>query len=254
MPKPVEIATIEANGVIYKNWQSVEVINVTDQAPLISFNFTASEKGGKGSLVDLKLKPGDKVTVKLAGITVIKDGWVMVRQAGYDANQHMVQIAGYDKSGELIHNDVPLKGNQFKKSTFEQIAKKVMQPHGITLKMVNAGKDAEKKFKDIAAIPGESVYDFVDRLARMRNLHLWASGDGTLLAGHMETGGTGGADLVEGQNILAASCKLDGQPFGGIEMAGQNQGDDKVSDEEARKPAATSEPKPRAFITAIPGT
>lgn len=240
MPNPVEIATIEANGQIYSNWKTVEVENISNEAPLVRFNFIASEKSGRGaSFANIKLKPGDKVTVKLAGIPVVNDGLVMVRNAAFDAGMHQIQISGHDKSGTLIHNDVPLKGNQFKKSTFEQIAKKVLKPHGISLRMKNAGKDSEKKFADIAAIPGESVYDFVDRLARMRNLHLWASGDGTVHAGHMESGS--GAELVEGRNILAASCVLNGQQSAGdVIVPGQSRGDDNVSDEDARKPAAKS--------------
>jgi hypothetical protein len=80
MPKLVEIATIEANGINYQNWTTVHVINEIG-APPLTFNFIVRRK----SVQEVNVRAN--------------------RQKGYAA-------------------------------------------HDVVIKMSNAGKDADKPFKD----------------------------------------------------------------------------------------------------------
>jgi prophage tail gpP-like protein len=247
MPKREEIAEVEINGQIYRDWTSVSVQRGGHIRGLaVAQLATVQRDDGKGaSATQLSkskgIKTGDACTIRLAGYQVLK-GFVVNRQGSLNAEGRGVQITAYAKGGDTITSSMPLKDNQYKDYTFEAIARKVLEPFDIQIKVENGGDAANKKFKDVSPIPGEPVWTFLDRLARMRGLTLRTDTNGDIIAGKMADGAPKAGDLVEGRNIISGNCTIDDQSgFSSGAVVGQQPGDDKTDVDAARKPAATME-------------
>jgi prophage tail gpP-like protein len=240
MPNPTEVAQIVCNGQIYDAWSTIDVSDAFNE-PLSSFRFTCIEPISKNSstFTNLQLKPSDSVDIILAGNAVIKGGVITDRQASYDKDNHGVMLQGYSKFIDAVVSNVPIENSQFKNYSFEQIGKKILQPFGIPLNMVNASKDAAKKFKQVSVIPGETAWDFLDRLSRMRNIYMTSAIDGSISAGSIATNSGKNASLVEGQNILSANCTISDPAAKPLAHGlGQLGGNDQIDDNTARQSSA----------------
>lgn len=224
MPLAEEVAEVVVGGMIYRDWTSVQVSIVYDQATRECLLTVAEPSDGRG-WSNLKLRPGDPCEVKLAGIRVIR-GFIVKRQAAFNAQQHGVQFVIASKSFDMVDTSVTGKSGQYKGYTFEQIAKSVVQPFGLKFRMENPPASASRKFPDVQVFPGESPWALIERLARMRNVHLVSDADGNLVGGAAK-GGKPIATLEEGRNLLYGRCLLDDATvFSQIEAVGQGKGGD----------------------------
>jgi prophage tail gpP-like protein len=219
MPKPQEIAVLTVNGEEFKDWTSVYV-QLRSHEPFDIFNFTCTERERRAdddrsplpSQPTLprywnltRLKPGDSVTITLAGHLAIT-GWITVRQAAYGPQDHGVQLIGKGKGTDLARSSVDDKSGSFDQQSWSQIARKVCAPFGIGVK--TEGID-EKKFDNVQVQPGELCFSFLERLARHRKIELGSTPDGNLLALAIDSKRpTAVTPLVEGVNILRATCIL----------------------------------------------
>ena len=198
----------------YGNWCSV-------------FEFRAAEPNvyGDGGWANLRLKPGDPVQIILGGVQVI-NGNVTTRQASFDAQSHELVIAGKSLTQNL-HSSVVVKPGNYNGNTFEQATRGVLGPVGLNLSLVNPPSMASKPFTSLAVQFGESVGEFVERIAKMRGLFLTDDENGNLVASQVDPSAAAVAELEEGRNILRATCKLDDQSlWSGLSVVGQQTGND----------------------------
>lgn len=243
MPKPQEIATIELAGGKFSTWESVRVeLDFMDKATR-SFQVQITEKTNKAAVWStLRIKPGDECKVLLAGIPIISGGFVEQRQTAYDANNHGVLVAGRSKANDYVDSTVDRKNSHFRNKSFEDIAKKVLEPFGRSLKIENPPKDFDKKFKDVSTNPGETAHSFIERLARARGAFVRDDKDGNVVVGTASGKASGAVKLEEGKNIKSLNCLIrDDNIFSKIAAVGQQRGDDQVNGEQSRKPAAKTE-------------
>lgn len=207
MPKPSEICVVTALGRRYDIWETVEVMHscddVVDHAMLTVAEFSGKDGSFTGGLSDIKLKPGDPATVTLAGQTVI-NGKVYLRQTAYDAKSHAVQIGIASLAQSVIPSTVDIEPGQYLNQTLQQIGSAVFGKVGVGFTVLGAG-GANMPFPRVSEQPGERRFDFIERLARMRNMHLVDDGQNGVIA-FRGPQGTCGTDLVEGRNILR--CRL----------------------------------------------
>lgn len=236
MAKPEELAQIICGGRVYDAWTSVEVSRAFDE-PLSSFRFTCVEpvdKNAKG-LSLLQLKPSDRVSIVLAGHKVI-EGFITDRQVGLDSQNHSVLIVGYSRFVDAMVSNIPVERGEYKNYSFEQIARSVLQPFGIKFSMANAGADAAKRFAKTSPWPDETVWEYLERLSRMRGIFMHSDENGDVVAGRLQPVGAA-AQLEEGGNILAASCTIsDSSARDYFRLTGQEPaGGDDVSDNRARQ-------------------
>lgn len=248
MPKPNEICEIELGGVRYSAWESVHVaLDFMDRATR-EFQVSITEKmdpdtgqrlNTKAVWSALQIKPGDRCNVSLAGVPVIIGGLIFQRQAGYDANHHGVLVSGRHKGADYIDSTIDPKLSHFRKKNLEEIAKQVLQPFGLQLRIVNPPKNFEKKFEDVSSNPGETVHTFLERLARARGAFIHDDTLGNVVIGTAD-GQASGTRLVEGENIKTMNCLIrDDNVFSRIGALGQQRGTDQVWGEPSRKPSAT---------------
>lgn len=212
MPKATEVCEVAAGGKRYRNWTTVRLRR--DVGTWASdFMLTVAEPSKKGSGWEgLKLKPGDPVQITLAGFKFLT-GVVETRQVVLTAQAHAVQIVG------LSVTEAPVKGSMvtsqldFKGYGFPAIARSVLAPYGIKFKLNNAPAGIEKPFKIEHGFPGETVFQFLERLARQRGIFITDNADGDLVGAEVDTSASSAATLEEGRNIYEASAIITDASF-----------------------------------------
>jgi prophage tail gpP-like protein len=205
MPNPAEIALVIAGGQSYDIWQSLEVHREWGD-PIAHALLTVAEISTPSALwTALKLKPGDQASVSLAGQSVI-EGIVYLRQSAYDKQSHAVQIGIASKSHDVIPSTVDANPGQYKNYTLQQIGSAVFGKVGVGFNVIGAS-GADKIFARVNEQVGESRFEFIERLCRMRNVHMLDDGKGTMNAMRGPQG-SANAVLQEGGNILRARLIL----------------------------------------------
>lgn len=236
MPDPKTVAEISVNGTKYTGWETVEVSRSFDDRTVTSFKFTATESDGYASWAALKIKPGDKCQIILGGRPAIEKGYIEIRQASYTSKAHGLLLAGRCYTGDVIDSSVDAKSGQFKNTTYEQVCRSVLQPHGVKFRVDNQ-PDGDGKFKLVNVQFGETVWSLVERLTRQVNLHLREETDGTIVAFKGTRGSAG--DLAEGRNILSGFCEIDYTGlFDRNVSVSQSPGSDQAWGEKARNAEA----------------
>jgi prophage tail gpP-like protein len=239
MPNPNEIATIVAGGSIFSYWTSVE-IERTFGTGVSYMTVTCEEISNPAGAATLKLQPGDQATGLLAGQLAIS-GNVDVRQVFYDAKNHGVQIRVASLTQNTIAGTVNGKPGRYQNSTFAQMAQAECQKVGVNAQLIGSPSGASTPFERVSVHIGETVFQFIERLARMRNLHVVDDANGNLNFFRASGGGaSGGLSLVEGQNILSARMVMRNDMLSKqYEVDGHSHGSDNVWGPDAQNISAT---------------
>lgn len=238
MPAPELYAEIRAAGGVYRDWTAVEV-SMEYGSPTREFAFNVAEIGSRStSWASVKLKPGDEVEIRLAGILVIR-GYVIVRSPQYDANSHILVLQGLSRTTDIV--DSSARPGQFRGYTFEQISRGLLKPHKIDLVTRDLPELAGKPFRNFMVHGGTTVWEAIERAARFRGVYLTCDAESRLVATQGIRSAGPGAVLEEGINILAAGGTLrDDTIFSRLSGEGQQQGSDDVFGRRAAEVGASS--------------
>jgi prophage tail gpP-like protein len=214
MPKRKETVELQVGNSIYRAWEQIQA--TAEFGAMREFAFLATEavssSGGQSApnWATLQIRPGDECEVKFAGEKFLT-GVVNVRNASYNAFQHNVLISGKSSAGKITDASVLMKdngGGQFVNQTWKAIADKVLQKPGIKLTLYGETELSNMPFDDAQINPGETIFNFLGRLARHRGITLFDNKDGELVAYASISGGGGGA-LIEGKNIQSATARIE---------------------------------------------
>lgn len=256
MPKAVEVAVLVVNGQEFRDWKTVEVSHRWLENCHI-FNFTCSEKlPTPATWPLLAFKPGDTCIIQLGGILAMT-GEITIRQVAYDPENHGVQLVGRSLSYNTGKSQIRPQSANLDNYTWSQIARKLLGEIGVGLETV--GKLDETKFEQCQAMPGETVYACVERLARSRGIIVGSNAKGELVGiGDHESKVTD--YLIEGQNIKSANCVISNESiYSEHQMYGQKAGHDGSAYKQASEIFATVPgqlKRPAYNVTAMeqPGT
>jgi len=224
-----DLCQVYCNGRIFEGWTDIAVTrSVQDMAGRFRLAITEPVNGA-GKVLGWQIRPGDPIRVKLGGVQVL-DGFVDVRQAGYDAESHGVEIQGRSKTAAAIETAAVTEdgapAGPFTDYTLEEIARSLLAPYEIGLKVIG---DIGAPFANVSAQVGESVFEMLERLARLRGFHLFDDAEGELVLAN-KTEDSAPIGLVEGVNILAATATIDlSQASSDLFVFGQAVGDDEAS-------------------------
>jgi prophage tail gpP-like protein len=239
MPNPQEVAVVVAAGQRYDTWESIEIERNYEKVVAEMRLIAAEPSNLSQGFASLKLKPHDPAQGYLAGRQVI-DGYVWLRQAAYDAETHRVTIGVASRVQKSVISTVDANPGQYTNSTISQIAGAVLGKIGVGFSIAGSPAGASKPFERVSEHVGETRYQFIERLARFRNLQLIDDGQGNMLATRGPQGGVVG-ELVEGRNIKRAQLALKIDETGDwIQIVGQNFGNDEHWGDAARDVAATA--------------
>ncbi|MFK4534280.1 prophage tail gpP-like protein [Bradyrhizobium ottawaense] len=218
-----EIAELRVNGMIFRDWTSVQVENrITEWFPRFTFECTEFIKVPT-SLTALQFKPGDVVEVYLAGQQAVY-GYVTERHVGYDAKNHGVRIIGVGKTFDLTNTSIYEQSGSYDNQSWQSFAQAMIAPYGIGL--ITKGAIDNTPFKNLHVQPGEIVAAAIERYARHRKIVVGSSPDGQLVA-LGDHAATSTDALVEGRNILRANAVIrDENVYSKIFAMGQSNGSD----------------------------
>lgn len=248
MPKPIETCVVTCNGEKFDAWTMAQVVL---DAKVVDDHFTllVSEISSASGWDPMRLKPLDRVEVALGGVKVLT-GSVTTRQAAMNATSHATQIMGSSRTNGLVTSShIPKQGGgSYDGNTFEQIARSVGEPYGIGFRWKRIPVGADKPFRFVQVMPGESSFKFLERLARQRGAIFNADENGDLVGrdgkpdDEKQT-----ATLEEGKNIVSIVAMMRGDMPSTVGIIASQPGNDNVFGKaaaqvkaEAKNPAVTA--------------
>ncbi len=199
MPANADIVELQVAGAIYGGWKSLRLGRGIEQIAG-TFEMSVTERWA-GQASARPIRPGDPCQVLIGGQPVIT-GYVDDVRISYDAQDHSVTVSGRDKTGDLVDCSAVYKTGQWSNRRIDQIAADLCAPFGITVQAIT---DVGTPFATWNIEEGETVFECIERGARMKALLLISDGEGRLLLARAGTGRVG-VELVEGQNILRAEA------------------------------------------------
>jgi prophage tail gpP-like protein len=233
--RPQEVATVVVDGRRFDDWESVMVQHRWAEAFPI-FRFTAAERDPVARLWErLQFRPGDECAIYLGGQLAIS-GVILLRQASYDANSHGVMLQGVGTTWYAARGSIIDKTSNFDNHTFQQAAMKVIAPFGVGVKIIGALNATP--FKRLQCEPGETLWNFLERIARPRGIVMGSDHRGNLLliGDHAYTPT---ATLVEGDNILRCQATISREAmFSDYVVRGQTAADDSQHGKDASEQEA----------------
>lgn len=226
--------TLEVDGRRWKGWKEVRVTRGLDRAAS-DFEIAVTEKW-PGQAEPWPLGPGQPCNVLLDEEPVIT-GHIDSYEPSFDSAAHGVRIAGRSKTADLVDCAALVKGGQYRNYGIDAIARALCQPFGIEVVMEAA---AGKRFADVQIQPGETCFELIERLCRLRALLASDDARGRLVLTRARAGSRPRTEpLEQGVNILAASAALShAARFSDYHVRGQQAGTDNLFGAAASQPAA----------------
>lgn len=213
---------LKLGGKYFSGWQSVRIERGIEQIAG-TFDLSVTDRWNTDQGQKSKdITPGQACEVLVNGQAVIT-GYVDTVGSRYDKQSHEISVSGRDKTGDLVDCSAIYKGGHWKNKKLEQIAGDLLAPFGIAVKVK---ADTGPAFPSFSIQEGESVFETLERAARMKAVLLVSDGLGSLA---ITRAGTAKAPsgLTEGGNILQADGEFSWKDrFSHYTAKGQAQGND----------------------------
>lgn len=218
-----EIATLRVAGRNFGGWQSIEITRSIEQAAS-AFAFQATARY-PAELNPIRIRPGDACEVLIGSERVIT-GYVDSVAPRLAADSHSIAVAGRSRTADLVDcSAAPDKASprRWKARRIEQIAAELAAPYGV---QVVAAVSTGAQLARHAVERGETVFECIERMARLRQLLVCDDAAGRLVL--TRAGSTRAAVAIEeGVNLLAGDAKADASAvFSAYVVKGQRVGDD----------------------------
>lgn len=227
--------TIKIAGAIHGGWTDVRIRRSLETISG-SFDLSLTERW-PGTSTPRAIKPGDACSVAVDGEVLIT-GYVDDAMPSYSADEHTVHVTGRDAAGDLVDCSAAEKPAEWHNQKIEQIAAALARPFGIS---VSSEVDTGAAFTKFTIEQGETVFEAIDRLCRMRAVLAISNGKGGIVITRAGTA-TSSSTLKRGENILSADARFSAaERFSRYIVKGQQQGADFLSPDQIAQPAATVE-------------
>lgn len=228
-----ETITVETgDGVIFDGWTSVSVTKNLETLAH-GFSMTLHDK-----FLPLKerwpLKPGVLVKINIAKERVLT-GHIEKLDASYSEGSRILSVSGRSLPGDLIESSVegPMEYTQI---SLEELAKQLIAPFGLKVFLSVIPKKIEK----FSVRPDESVFEALDRAARLQGF-FWVSTRGGNIRLTRAGRARSASELNQDFNIKAASISIDtSERHNKYKVVGQRNGTDDISGVTASQPSGTA--------------
>lgn len=212
--------TLTVNGKNYTGFKEVAVVRSIQQAAH-QFELKAAPALDAAQGV-FDIEDGALCEIRIDD-ELVMTGYVDDVITDYDAKTHEVTVIGRSKAADLV--DCSTTGKQIKKGdTLAGVAKALCSDFGIQVSIdSSAFSAANKAFSgaDLSLDAGQSIFEFLEELARMRAVLLVSDAAGNLVitrAGNARSG----TNLELGKNIKAAQGSRSSRSlFSEYQVAGQ---------------------------------
>lgn len=216
-----EIA-LTVNGRAYAGWKSARVTRGIESISG-GFELSVSDRWEAGT-APWPIYEGDECTLSLAGQVVIT-GYVDKRSVSYGAGEHSLSVSGRDKAGALVDSSYEGPPWEWLSTPILTVAQRIAAQQDVGLSLA-AGLSLGAAPAKTSADPGDSCHAVIEKLCRKAGILAVSDGAGSVVL--MRPGSTRAAtELVEGENILAATGDFDGSArFRRYVVLGQHQSTD----------------------------
>lgn len=194
---------LSVNGELFQGWKTVSIVRSIEQlAWMFRVGYTRFSADGDQQK-PLPIFEGDAVTVKVDSDKVLV-GYVDDAEDGYATQQQDAAVSGRSKTGDLVDCAAIFKTGQWRNSTLSQIAKDLLGPFKLDASVESSLSGVE--LRNFSIQEAETVFEALDRAARMRGVLLTTTSDGDVRftragATHTKT------QLEYGVNILRGARK-----------------------------------------------
>lgn len=211
--------SLKVDGLSYEGWTGLQARRSIETIAG-SFEVTVSEHWTGQST--RPIHPGKACQLLLDENPVIT-GFIDDFKPAFSNDNHTIQISGRCKTGDLVDCSAIYKSGQWFGRKIEQIAKDLCEPFGIT---VIVETDTGAAFTSFNIQPGETVFECIERAARMRALLLISDASGNLVIARASKVKIA-TRLIQGGNILAASGQFSWRDrYSFYTIKGQSSGTD----------------------------
>lgn len=225
---------LRVNGQSYAGWEQMTVTSSLDEVSG-SFQMQVSDRWAEAMQAQ-GIEADMACSVLLEGQPIIT-GYVFQAGPTFDSTSHYLNVAGRDKTSDLIDCSAVVNKGEWRNATPEQIIRDVCKPYGVGVKVAS---DLGGPIPSFAIEPGETVFSLIERLGDQRGFRLSTDGAGNLIAGEVPATPVG-VMLVEGQNMKSGSYINDtSQRFSEYVIRGQSAGSDDKNGKAASAQRASS--------------
>jgi len=251
--RPENRVRLLVNGVEYGGWKSVRIsAGIERQAR--DFDLEVTDRWPGQTDIPRRIRPGDPCQVFI-GDDLVMTGYVDSTPIRYDGRSVAVGVKGRSKTADLVDCCPPNSGedtagkarswsdvkdkngktgtliappsktaNQWRHQKMEVIAAALAAPYDVR---VIAEVDTGKVIAEHQVQVGETVFESIDRMMRLRHVLSTDNEYGDLVFILVGSGGNAGTALELGQNILSGDAPLDYKGvFSEYIVKGQRAGDD----------------------------
>lgn len=276
-PDPANAVRLLVNGQEYAGWKSVRITaGIERQAR--DFDLEVTDRWPGQTDIPRRIQPGDPCQVYI-GQDLVMTGYVDATPIRYDGKTVGVGVKGRSKTADLVDccpiptgqstavsnggtwKDVigpdgkqpnvvkpPAKSaNQWRNQKLEVIAAALAAPYGVR---VVAEVDTGKAIPDHQVQVGETVFESIDRMMRLRHVLSTDNEKGDLV--FIDVGGTGraGTAIELGKNILTGNSPLDYKGvFSEYIVKGQRAGNDEQYGSDVAEEEGSAEDDSNTTVT-----
>lgn len=215
---------IKIDRKLYTGWESVSISRDLNQMTS-SFTFSVSDKW-RESKGDWPFSPGKAIIIGIGDSDPILSGYIDSVNASVTNESRSITVAGRDKTGDLVDSAAIDVKWAFTGASLFSMAKLYADKFSIPVTQDSA--DALKIFPKVRNVtPGETVFNLLSRLAKIRGVLLTSTKDGGLHITDRKGSATDRfadkvlgsavgkamgidkAGLQQGQNVISASASFD---------------------------------------------
>lgn len=192
-----------------------------------SFRITFSDKWFSTGFADLPFQEGSLCEVFIDGEKAIT-GFIDDIPISYSATTHSIEVSGRSLAGLLVDCSAQHKTGSWRNSQAKSIINDLISPYGISFGFDSSVpiSDQTKPLRKFAIEQEETVFDAINRIARLRGYFLISQPNGNLLGTRAGTE-ISQTPIQKGGNILAASRRGRFQDrYSTYLVKAQNAGDD----------------------------
>lgn len=222
---PRDLVELTVAGRIYRGWTRVDVqIGLDNAAGSFALELSEREPGdGRGpEPAPWVAQAGAAAMVAIGGEPVLT-GWIDAVEPQLTGDSHSIGVRGRSKAADLIDCSAVHPGGAFVGRTIHQIASALAAPFGIDVALRGP---AGAPFPRFVIQPGESVFEVLERAAKLRGLLIVSEPDGGVALISPQPIGPA-IRIEQGVDLLGLSARHDvTQRFSTYTVKGQSAGDD----------------------------
>jgi prophage tail gpP-like protein len=220
-------------GTDYSGWKSVRITAGIDRQAR-DFDLRVTDSWPGQTDIPRRIQPGDKCQVFI-GQDLVMTGYVDSTPIQYDGNAYSVAVQGRSKTADLVdccpvpagENIAPIESDwdsasyasasrpvpappktaaQWRNQKLEAIAAALAAPYGVR---VVAQTHTGRIIPEHQVQVGETVFESIDRMMRLRHVLSSDNEHGDLVFIHLGSAGRADSAIETGVNVLAGSADLD---------------------------------------------